>query len=100
MQAMRRPGHSSYLLLSPVVPCPFPNNSTLQYRRLPSVTTNVAKTACLRLYPKTAKLSNTWAQANWIKANQFSAFLDQRVRRLRRLTSQEIVRSTTHLLAG
>src|SRR5215211_4787883 len=54
----------------------------------------------IRLYPKTAKLSNTWAQANWINANQFSAFLDQRVRRLRRLRSQEIVRSTTHLLAG
>ena len=41
-----------------------------------------------------------WEQANWINANQFSAFLDQRVRRLRRLVSQEIVRSTTHLLAG
>ena len=54
----------------------------------------------LRLYPKTAKLSKMWAQANWINASQFSAFLDQRVRRLRRLTSQEIVRSTTHLLAG
>jgi small-conductance mechanosensitive channel len=58
------------------------------------------RNAFLRLYPKTAKLSNTWAQANWINANQFCAFLDQRVRRPRRLMSQEIVRSTTHLLAG
>ena len=37
--------------------------------------------------PKSARSSNTWAQANWIDANQFSAFLERRVRRLRRLVS-------------
>jgi hypothetical protein len=54
----------------------------------------------LRLYPKTARLSKMWEQANRINASQFSAFFDQRVRRLRRLTNHEIVRSTIHLLAG
>jgi len=54
----------------------------------------------LRLYPKTARLGKIWAQASWIKASQFSAFFDQRVRRLRRMMSHEIVRSTIHLLAG
>src|SRR5829696_3423153 len=54
----------------------------------------------LRLYPKTARLSKMWAQASSTSASQFSAFFAQRVRRLRRLTNHEIVRSTTHLLAG
>ena len=35
------------------------------------------------------------AQANWTKASQLLAFLHQRVRTLRRLTSQAKVRSTT-----
>jgi len=35
-----------------------------------------------------------------MSASLFSAFFDQRVRRLRRLTSHEIVRSTIHRLAG
>jgi transposase len=69
-------------------------------RRRDLVTNQGRTITCLRLYPRTAKLSNTWAQANWINPSQFSAFLDQRVLRLRRLVSQEIVRSTTHLLAG
>jgi hypothetical protein len=47
-----------------------------------------------------ARLSKMWEQANSINASQFSAFFDQRVRRLRRLTNHEIVRSTIHLLAG
>src|SRR5215204_6976608 len=54
----------------------------------------------LRLYPKTARLSKIWAQASCTRASQFSAFFDQRVRRLRRLTNHEIVRSTIHRLAG
>jgi hypothetical protein len=54
----------------------------------------------LRLYPKTARLSKIWAQASCTRASQFPAFFDQRVRRLRRLTSHEIVRSTIHRLAG
>jgi CRP/FNR family transcriptional regulator, cyclic AMP receptor protein len=37
----------------------------------------------LRLYPKTARLSKMWAQASSTSASQFSAFFDQRVRRLR-----------------
>ena len=52
------------------------------------------------LYPKTATLSKIWAQASCTRASQFSAFFDQRVRRLRRLTSHEIVRSTIQRLAG
>ena len=35
-----------------------------------------------------------------IERQPVSAFFAQRVRRLRRLTSHEIVRSTIHLLAG
>jgi len=54
----------------------------------------------LRLYPKTARLSKMWAQASSTSASQFSAFFDQRVRRLRRLVNHEIVRSTIHRLAG
>jgi hypothetical protein len=54
----------------------------------------------LRLYPKTARLSKMWAQASSTSASQLPAFFDQRVRRLRRLTNHEIVRSTIHRLAG
>jgi len=39
-------------------------------------------------------------QANLHSASPFSAFLDQRARKLRRLLSQEFVRYTTHLPAG
>src|SRR5215216_6298774 len=54
----------------------------------------------LRLYPKTARLSKIWAQASSTSASQLPAFFAQRVRRLRRLTNHEIVRSTIHRLAG
>jgi len=60
----------------------------------------VCQNGSIRLYPKTARLSKTWEQANCINASQFSAFFAQRVRRLRRLTNHEIVRSTIHRLAG
>src|SRR5829696_8815196 len=74
--------------------------------RLISVTSSfsfsgpTAEHLCIRLYPKTARLSKIWAQASCTRASQFSAFFDQRVRRLRRLTNHEIVRSTIHRLAG
>ena len=61
---------------------------------------NMKMSTRVRLYPKTARLSKTWEQANCINASQFSAFFAQRVRRLRRLTNHEIVRSTIHRLAG
>jgi hypothetical protein len=54
----------------------------------------------LRIYPKTAISHRMLAQANWMKASQLLAFLHQRVRMLRRLTSQAKVRSTTQRLAG
>ena len=54
----------------------------------------------LSTYPKIAMLHRMSAQANCTNASQFSGFLHQRIRRLRRLVNQPKVRSTTHLRAG